>query len=121
MGGVSGTNASSLDRGAQGGVTIQSARPSFERSRAGNRNCPLEIGHDPRRESIGGEAAPAHLRGLPPMRMLPEVGASRGSLSMLRKGAFTSALLCNTGFSNLTGRVREAQGLPKIFPSFRTA
>lgn len=34
---------------------------------------PLEIGRDPRRESIGGLSAPAHLRHAIPLRVLPEV------------------------------------------------
>ena len=73
-----------------GGFPAASKRSSFERpsalrpsisldrpdkTRAVNESCPLEIGHDPRRESIGGEAAPAHLRGLPPLRVLPEVSS----------------------------------------------
>lgn len=67
----------SLDKpvqGAHGGS--YSSRISLDRSdkhRAVNDSCPLEIGHDPRRESIGGDAAPSHLRGMPPLRILPEV------------------------------------------------
>ena len=70
----------SLDRSQLIGNDVQSGRQSIDRpneARVVNDSCPLEIGYDPRRESIGGGSAPAHLRGLPPLRVLPEV--SRGT------------------------------------------
>lgn len=75
-----------------------SARASMERSepaRVVNSSCPLEVGHDPRRESIGGDSAPPHLRGIPPLRVLPEVGSpslSRG-LTWFAEGKLQSGHL----------------------------
>ena len=66
----------SLDKSYLIGNNVPSSKHSIDRSnetRAVNESCPLEIGHDPRRESIGGGSAPAHLKGLPPLRVLPEV------------------------------------------------
>ncbi len=66
----------SLDRSQLIGNNVSSSRSRNDRqteARAVNDSCPLEIGHDPRRESIGGGSAPAHLKGFPPLRVLPEV------------------------------------------------
>jgi len=67
-----GSTRNSLERSRKGGA--ESSRHSQERTREARADaCPLDIRRDPRRESIGGEAAPTHLRGLPPLRVLPEV------------------------------------------------